>query len=73
MSEAGLRLEFDPRNQLISYAVDVIKRVKPKFVFMENVPKQLTTKIRYGKEIILIPEYIKGNLEKITLLIIKRL
>lgn len=62
MSEAGLRLEFDPRNQLISYAVDVIKRVKPKFVFMENVPKQLTTKIRYGKEIILIPEYIKREL-----------
>ena len=24
MSEAGLRLEFDPRNQLVSYAVDVI-------------------------------------------------
>lgn len=62
MSEAGLRLEFDPRNQLISYAVDVIKLVKPKFVFMENVPKQLTTKIRYGKEIMLIPEYIKRKL-----------
>ena len=24
MSEAGLRLEFDPRNQLISYAIDAI-------------------------------------------------
>ena len=46
MSEAGLRLEFDPRNQLVSYAVDVIKRVRPKFAFMENVPKQLTTKIK---------------------------
>lgn len=62
MSEAGLRLEFDPRNQLVSYAVDVIKRVKPKFVFMENVPKQLTTKIRCGEEIVLIPEYIKREL-----------
>lgn len=62
MSEAGLRLEFDPRNQLISYAVDVIKRVKPKFVLLENVPKQLTTKIRYGDEIVLIPEYIKREL-----------
>ena len=29
MSEAGLRLEFDPRNQLVSYAVDIIKRIKP--------------------------------------------
>lgn len=62
MSEAGLRLEFDPRNQLISYAIDVIKRVKPKFVLLENVPKQLTTSIKYGDEIILIPEYIKKEL-----------
>jgi DNA (cytosine-5)-methyltransferase 1 len=62
MSEAGLRLEFDQRNQLISYAIDVIKRVKPKFVLLENVPKQLTTRIKYGDEIILIPEYIKREL-----------
>jgi len=62
MSEAGLRLEFDPRNQLISYAIDVIKRVKPRFVLLENVPKQLTTKIRCGDEIVLIPEYIKKEL-----------
>ena len=62
MSEAGLRLEFDPRNQLISYAVDVIKRVNPKYVLLENVPKQLTTKIRFKDKIMLIPEYIKCEL-----------
>lgn len=62
MSEAGLRKEFDARNQLVSYAVDVIKRVKPKFVLLENVPKQLTTKIKCGNEILLIPEYIKKEL-----------
>ncbi|MDD4112533.1 MAG: DNA cytosine methyltransferase [Herbinix sp.] len=62
MSEAGLRLEFDSRNQLIFYAVDVIKRVNPKFVFLENVPKQLSTKIRYKNEIMLIPEYLKKEL-----------
>ena len=62
MSEAGLRLEFDPRNQLIFYAVDVIKKVKPKFVLLENVPKQLTTKIKYNGKVILIPEYIKREL-----------
>lgn len=62
MSEAGLRLEFDPRNQLVSYAVDVIKRIKPDFALLENVPKQLTTKIRCGDEIVLIPEYIKREL-----------
>lgn len=64
MSEAGLRLEFDPRNQLISYAVDVIKRVKPKFVLLENVPKQLTTKIQSGNNIVLIPEYIHNELSE---------
>ena len=63
MSEAGLRLEFDPRNQLISYAIDAIKRIKPKFVMLENVPKQLTTKILFGNEVVLIPEYIKRELE----------
>lgn len=63
MSEAGLRLEFDPRNQLISYAIDVIKRVKPKFVLLENVPKQLITKILCGDEVVLIPEYIKRELD----------
>lgn len=62
MSEAGLRLEFDPRNQLIFYAVDVIKKVKPKFVLLENVPKQLTTKVKYNGQVILIPEYIKKEL-----------
>lgn len=62
MSEAGLRLEFDSRNQLVWYAIDIIKRVKPCFVLLENVPKQLTTKIRLGDEIMLIPEYIKKEL-----------
>lgn len=62
MSEAGKRLKFDPRNQLIYYAIDVIKRLKPKFVLLENVPQQLITKIEYDNELILIPEYIKKEL-----------
>lgn len=62
MSEAGLRLEFDERNQLIFYAIDVIQRIKPKFVLLENVPQQLKTKIRYNHEIMLIPDYIKKAL-----------
>lgn len=64
MSEAGLRLEFDPRNQLVFYAVEIIKQIKPNFVLLENVPKQLTTKIKYEDEIMLIPEYIKRELGK---------
>lgn len=63
MSEAGLRLEFDERNQLVWYAIDAIKRIKPKFAMLENVPKQLTTKIKLGDEVMLIPEYIKKELE----------
>ena len=37
MSEAGNRLEFDERNQLITYAVDVINRVHPEFAIIEKV------------------------------------
>ncbi len=63
MSEAGLRLEFDPRNQLVWYAIEIIKKIKPKFALLENVPKQLTTKIKIGNEILFIPDYIKKELE----------
>ena len=62
MSEAGLRLKFDPRNQLIFYAVDVIKRVQPKFVLLENVPQQLHTKIMHNDTVMLIPDYIRAEL-----------
>lgn len=62
MSEAGLRLEFDPRNKLITYAVKIIEETRPKFVLLENVPKQLTTKIKYKDEIVLIPDYVKAEL-----------
>ena len=65
MSEAGKRLEFDQRNQLIFYAIDVIKRVQPKFILLENVPQQLKTKIKYQGEILLIPEYIQKELGSI--------
>lgn len=63
MSVAGNRDDKDPRNQLIFYAIDVIKRVNPDFIMLENVPRQLTTKIRVGNEIIKIPDYIKRELE----------
>lgn len=63
MSVAGNRDDKDPRNQLIYYAIDVIKRVNPDFVMLENVPRQLTTKIRIGEGLIKIPNYIKKELE----------
>lgn len=62
MSMAGNRDEFDERNQLIFYAVDVIKRVKPRFALIENVPTILKTKIRIGDEIMLIPQYLHKSL-----------
>ena len=65
MSVAGNRDDKDPRNQLIYYAIDVIKRVNPDFVMLENVPRQLTTKIRINDEIVKIPDYIKGELSPV--------
>lgn len=62
MSVAGNRSEFDVRNQLIYYAVDVIKRVNPKYVLIENVPTILKTKIDVEGNIMLIPEYLKLEL-----------
>lgn len=62
MSTAGKMLKNDSRNLLITNAIDIIKELKPKFVFIENVPEQLKTKINYNDENILIPEYIKKEL-----------
>lgn len=59
MSEAGNRFEFDERNQLITYAVDVIQRVKPEFAIIENVPTILHTKIFVDGNVMLIPDYLK--------------
>lgn len=62
MSMAGNRFEFDLRNELIYYAVDVIKRIKPEFALIENVPTILKTKIVVNGQIMLIPEYLKMEL-----------
>lgn len=63
MSEAGNRIEFDERNELIYYAVDVIKRLEPKFAIIENVPTILKTKIKYKGEVVMIPEYLHRELD----------
>lgn len=62
MSTAGKQDKNDARNTLICHAVKIIKEVKPKFVFLENVPEQLITKIKYQGNEILIPEYLKLEL-----------
>jgi DNA (cytosine-5)-methyltransferase 1 len=62
MSSAGRRDPEDARNQLIYYAIDIVKRISPLFVLLENVPQQLKTKILTNGERLLIPEYIKREL-----------
>lgn len=62
MSRVGKMDEFDARNQLIYYAVDVIKRVKPEYVLIENVTTILKTKISVEGEIMMIPEYLQREL-----------
>lgn len=37
---AGRKDPKDPRNFLIFYAVEAIKKIKPRFVIIENVPMQ---------------------------------
>lgn len=64
MSPAGKKDPFDPRNQLITSAVDMIEKLHPKFVLLENVMQQLKTKIRYKEELVLIPDYLKARLGK---------
>ncbi len=63
MSLAGTMDPFDKRNQLIYYAIEIIKQLKPKYILLENVPQALKTKIKIDNEYILIPEYIHKELE----------
>lgn len=64
MSLAGKMDPADERNQLISYAIDVIKQVKPKYILLENVPQLLKTKIKINEKLITIPEYIHLELDE---------
>ena len=65
MSIAGNMNKLDKRNQLITYAIEVIKKIKPKYIMLENVPMQLTTKIEHKGKIVLIPDFIKDELKAI--------
>ncbi len=63
MSLAGTMDPLDKRNQLIYYAIEIIKELKPKYILLENVPQALKTKIKIDNEYILIPDYIHKELE----------
>lgn len=62
MSRVGKMEEYDVRNQLIYYAVDVVKRLKPEFVLIENVTTILKTKILVDGEVMIIPDYLQKEL-----------
>lgn len=64
MSLAGKRAEFDPRNQLIDYAVQGILDINPKYAMLENVPQQLKTQLCYQGELMYIPQYLQRRLGK---------
>ena len=52
MSCAGRKDPLDPRNSLIFYAIKAIKDLKPRFVLLENVPRQKLTKVNTGSKYI---------------------
>lgn len=58
MSTAGQQLKDDKRNSLILPVLDLINEIKPKYVFLENVPLILQTKITFNGKKKLIPDVI---------------
>ncbi len=62
MSTAGQQEDDDERNKLICYVLEVVKKLHPRYVFIENVPLFLSTYIDIDEEKILIPELIKREL-----------
>lgn len=65
MSLAGKMDKFDKRNQLIYYAIEIIKEIRPNYILLENVPQLLRTKIEINNEIISIPEFIHRELDEL--------
>lgn len=64
MSTAGKGNPHDPRNALISYAVEAILCLKPRYALLENVPSQLVTPIQHHGTEYLIPQYLQEMLGK---------
>lgn len=63
MSMAGKKDKNDKRNLLITYAIQAIQAIEPKYVFLENIPQQLKTYIRIDKKKLLIPDFLKFKLK----------
>ncbi len=68
MSTAGQQNENDERNKLICPVITAVKEIEPNYVFLENVPMFLNTKIEFNNQHILIPDLLEQELgEKYTI------
>lgn len=64
MSTAGQQNNDDERNLLISQVLDIVKKIKPRYVFIENVPLFYQTEIMVKNKKVLIPDLINKELGK---------
>lgn len=62
MSTAGQQDENDERNSLVIPVIRAIQQIKPKYVFIENVPQFLNTEIMVDGIRVPIPTIIKKEL-----------
>ena len=59
LSRAGHQKKNDARNNLVIPVIDIVNVVKPKYVFIENVPELFETTLHYNEEDILIPKLVE--------------
>lgn len=59
MSPAGKKDPFDARNILITSVVEMIEKIRPLYVLIENVQQVLKTKIVFNGNLVTIPEYLQ--------------
>lgn len=62
MSTVGQKVADDERNRLVCQVIEAIKKIKPKYALIENVPMFFNTAIKVGDEKILIPDLLKNEL-----------
>lgn len=62
MSVAGKMAENDPRNSLIKYVIEMIKKLKPKYIIIENVVGILKTYILVDGVKIKVTDFIHNEL-----------
>ncbi len=63
-SRAGKRLGVDARNSLVLPVLDLVDKLKPKYVFIENVPQFMDAQIEVDGDLVFLSEYIKTRLRK---------